>query len=59
MDKEVTLSITFTLDDIDIIERIVARWGYAVDETGILQHILSEYNMKVGRGPANVCTSER
>ena len=45
--REVTLSITFTLDDIDVLQRIVDRWGYAVDETGIIAHILNEYEMKI------------
>ena len=44
--QEITLSITFTLDDIDVLQRIVDRWGYAVDETGIIAHILNEYEMK-------------
>ena len=46
MQKDITLSITFTPDDIDVLQRIVDRWGYAVDETGIIQHILNEYEMK-------------
>lgn len=45
--RDVTLSITFSLDDIDVLERIRDRWGYAVDETGIIQHILNEYQQKV------------
>jgi hypothetical protein len=59
MIKDVTLSITFTPDDIDVLERIRARWGRAVDETGIIDHILSEYNMKTERGPSSDYSSER
>jgi hypothetical protein len=59
MIKDITLSITFTPDDIDVLERIRDRWGRAVDETGIIDHILSEYNMKTSKGPTNDCTSER
>jgi len=46
MQKDITLSLTFTVDDIDVLQRIVDRWGYAVDETGIIRHILNEYEMK-------------
>lgn len=59
MIKDITLSITFTPDDIDVLERIRDRWGRAVDETGIIDHILSEYNMKTEQGPTSDCTSER
>jgi hypothetical protein len=44
--KDVTLSITFTPDDIDVLNRIWNRFGYAMDETGIIQHIINEYEMK-------------
>ena len=50
MQKDITLSITFTVDDIDVLQRIVDRWGYAVDETGIIAHILNEYEMKASSG---------
>lgn len=46
--KEVPLTIVFTLDDIDVLRRINARWGHAVDETGIIQHILNKYDEKTG-----------
>jgi hypothetical protein len=59
MTKDITLSITFTPDDIDVLERIRDRWGRAVDETGIIDHILSEYNMRADRGPISVSTSEK
>jgi len=44
--KEVSLTITFTPDDIDVLNRIWNRFGYAMDETGIISHILNEYEMK-------------
>lgn len=44
--RDVTLSITFTLDDIEVLQRIWNRVGYVMDETGIIQHILNEYEMK-------------
>ncbi len=45
--RDVTLSITFTLDDIEVLQRIWNRHGYAMDETGIISHIINEYEMKV------------
>ena len=47
-DRGVQLRITFTRDDIEVIERIVEKFGYRVDETGILSHILNEYRMIMG-----------
>jgi hypothetical protein len=44
--RDVTLSITFTLDDIEVLRRIWNRVGYVMDKTGIIQHILNEYEMK-------------
>jgi hypothetical protein len=44
--KEVSLTITFTPDDIDVLNRIWNRFGYAMDETGIISHILNEYEIK-------------
>lgn len=47
-DRGVQLRITFTRDDIQVIERIVEKFGYRADETGILGHILNEYRMVTG-----------
>lgn len=44
--RDVTLSITFTLDDVEVLRRIWNRVGYVMDETGIISHILNEYEMK-------------
>lgn len=44
--RDVTLSITLTLDDIEVLRRIWNRVGYVMDETGIIPHILNEYEMK-------------
>lgn len=44
--RDVTLSITLTLDDIEVLRRIWNRVGYVMDETGIISHILNEYEMK-------------
>lgn len=46
--RDIQLRITFTPDDIQVIERIVEKFGYRVDETGILSHILNEYRMVTG-----------
>ena len=40
---DITLTITFSEDDIEVIERIVEEQGYHTDYTGILSHIVSEY----------------
>lgn len=47
-DRGVQLRITFTRDDIAVIERIVEKFGWRADETGILSHILNEYRMVIG-----------
>jgi hypothetical protein len=44
--RDITLSITFTLDDIEVLQRIWNRYGYAMDETGIISHIINEYEMR-------------
>ena len=48
---DITLSITLSPDDVDVLQRIRDRWGYAVDETGIIQHILNEYYQKAEVDP--------
>lgn len=47
-DRGVQLRITFTRDDIETIEAIVQNFGYKLDHTGILSHILNEYRMVMG-----------
>lgn len=47
-DRDVQLKITFTPDDIQAIEAIVQNFGYRLDRTGILGHILNEYRMIMG-----------
>lgn len=51
--QDVTLSITFTPDDVDVLERIRDRWGRAVDETGIIEHMLDQYYSKTDQLPPN------
>jgi predicted Ser/Thr protein kinase len=46
--RGVQLRITFTQDDIKAIERVVEKFGWRADETGILNHILNEYKMVTG-----------
>lgn len=46
--RDVQLKITFTQDDIEVIEAIVKNFGYRLDHTGILGHILNEYRMAIG-----------
>lgn len=48
VDKDIQLRITFTQKDIQAIEAIVQNFGYRLDQTGILSHILNEYRMFVG-----------
>lgn len=47
-DRGVALRITFTQDDIKVIERVVEKFGWRADETGILNHILNEYRKATG-----------
>jgi hypothetical protein len=42
----VQLSITFTPDDIEVLRRIKEDYGYKLDETGIISHIINEYESK-------------
>lgn len=46
--SDIQLRITFTQNDIEVIEAIVQNFGYRLDQTGILSHILNEYRMAVG-----------
>jgi hypothetical protein len=44
--SDITLSITFTPDDIEVLRTIKEKFGYKVDETGIIAHIITEYEAK-------------
>lgn len=47
-DRDIQLRITLTTEDIQCIEAIVQNFGYRLDRTGILAHILNEYRMAAG-----------
>lgn len=51
---DITLNITFSPYDIDVLERIRQRWGHAVDETGIIEHILTQYYDKTNQSPPSL-----
>lgn len=38
----VSLSITFSPEDVEVLETILDRYGRDLDQTGIISHILSE-----------------
>ncbi len=42
----VSIVITLQPGDVEVLERIWNRVGYNMDQTGIIQHILNEYEMK-------------
>jgi len=42
----ITLSITFTPDDIEVLKSIKEKFGYNLDQTGIIAHIITEYETK-------------
>ena len=44
--SDITISITFTPDDIEVLRNIKEKFGYKVDETGIIAHIITEYETK-------------
>lgn len=46
----VSVVITLHPEDVEVLERIWNRVGYTMDQTGIIQHILSQYEMKVESG---------
>jgi hypothetical protein len=46
MSSTVTLSITITPDDIEVLRNIKEKFGYKLDETGIIAHIINEYESK-------------
>jgi hypothetical protein len=46
MMSDMTLSITFTPDDIEVLRAIQEKFGYKLDETGIIAHIITEYESK-------------
>ena len=46
MSSTVTLSITITPDDIEVLRNIKEKFGYKLDETGIISHIINEYESK-------------
>ena len=46
MNSTITLSITVTPDDIEILRNIKEKFGYKLDETGIIAHIINEYESK-------------
>lgn len=48
LQKEVTVTIKLTANDIEVLRKIHARWGRAVDDTGIIQHIIHKYDEKTG-----------
>ena len=43
---DITLSITITPDDIEVLRNIKEQFGYKLDETGIIAHIITEYESK-------------
>jgi hypothetical protein len=46
MSSTITLSITITPDDIEVLRNIKEKFGYKIDETGIIAHIINEYEAK-------------
>jgi hypothetical protein len=42
----VSLVITLQPEDVEVLETIRDRHGYDLDQTGIIAHILNEYEMK-------------
>jgi hypothetical protein len=44
--SDVTLSITITPDDIEVLRNIKEKFGYNLDQTGIIAHIIAEYEAK-------------
>lgn len=44
--SDVTLSITLTPDNIEVLRNIQEKFGYKLDETGIIAHIITEYESK-------------
>ena len=44
--SDVTLSITITPDDIEVLRNIKEKFGYNLDQTGIIAHIITEYESK-------------
>jgi hypothetical protein len=43
----VSLVITLQPEDVEVLETIRDQHGYNLDQTGIIAHILSQYEMKV------------
>ena len=43
---DITLSITITPDDIEVLRNIKEKFGYNLDATGIIAHIITEYESK-------------
>jgi hypothetical protein len=43
---DITLSITITPDDIEVLRNIKEKFGYNLDATGIIAHIIAEYESK-------------
>lgn len=43
---DVSVSITFTPADVEVLETILEKYGRDLDQTGIIAHILSEIEFK-------------
>lgn len=46
--EDVQLILSFSVADIEVLRRIWKKGGYALDETGIIQHIINEYDNAIG-----------
>jgi hypothetical protein len=44
--SDITLSITLSPDDIEVLRNIKEKFGYNLDQTGIIAHIIAEYEAK-------------